>query len=323
MNLERFLGDLEAKPAALERLAATLDAGNPWATVDSAARRVVFLGMGSSRYAASVAALRLRAAGIDAATEYASAEVGHPPAADTLVIAISASGESAETLDAVARYRGRGPLAALTNAPGSSLARAADVVVDLVAGDEVSGVACRTFQHTGLLLGALAAHLTGRSADVARLTRRVAAATDDLLGRHAEWLPPVLAALDGPDGVFVLAPAERLSSAEQSALMIREVPRRLAVACETGDWSHVDVYLAKTLDYRALILAGSRWAPQALEWLRMRGARYVAVGSELPGAETTVRYAGDDDPEVALHAETLIAELVAAHWLPIAPSADA
>jgi glutamine---fructose-6-phosphate transaminase (isomerizing) len=313
VNVDLFLPDLEAKPAALERLAAALDAGNPWAALSAASRRVLFLGMGSSRYAAGVAALRLRAAGIDAISEYASAELGHPPAADTLVVAISASGESDETVEAVARYRGRSPVVVLTNAPDSSLARAADVIVDLLAGEEASGVACRTFQHTGLLLAALEAHLTGRPADVAGLARRVAAATDDLLARRADWLPPVLAALDGPDGIFVLAPAERLSSAEQSALMIREVPRRLAVACETGDWAHVDVYLAKTLDYRALLLAGSRWDGQALEWLRRRGSTVVAVGRDIPGAVTTVRYAADADADVALHAEVLVAELVAAH----------
>lgn len=312
MNPQLFLADLEQKPAALDELASRLYAGNPFAAVPTDVRRVVFIGMGSSRYAAGVAALELRAAGIDAVAEYASAAIGHPPSPETLLVAISATGQSAETLDTVERYRGRSPIIALTNDPRSPLADAADVVVELHAGEEKGGVACRTFQHTGLLLQRLEAHLTGIPHDVEGLTRRVGEATRDLLRRRAEWLPPVLAALDSPDGVFVLAPAERLSSAEQSALMIREGPRRLAVGCETGDWVHVDVYLAKTLDYRALLFAGSRWDGQALEWLAKRGARVAAVGADVPGAAATVRYAGDDDPLVALHAESLVAELVAA-----------
>ena len=121
-------------------------------------------------------------------------------------------------------------------------------------------------------------------------------------------------ALDGPDGVYVLAPAERWSSAAQSALMVREGPRRPATGCETGDWSHVDVYLTKTLDYRALLLTGSRWDAQAMDWLRQRGTTVVAVGAPADGAATVVRYPGDDDPEVALATETLVAELVAARW---------
>jgi hypothetical protein len=46
--------------------------------VPAAPDRVLLIGMGSSRYAAQVAALRLRAAGIDAVAEYASAEASYP-----------------------------------------------------------------------------------------------------------------------------------------------------------------------------------------------------------------------------------------------------
>jgi glucosamine--fructose-6-phosphate aminotransferase (isomerizing) len=270
--------------------------------------------MGSSRYAAGVAALELRAAGIDASAEYASAAIGAPPGRDTLVVAISASGESAETLEYVARHKGRSPVVAVTNAPHSTLARAADVVVDMSAGIEASGVACRTFQHTGLLLRSLEATLTGIPEDLATLCRLVALASDDLLRRRRERLPAVAAALDSAAGLYVLAPVERLSSAEQSALMVREGPRRPAVACETGDWVHVDVFLAQTLDYRALVYAGSSWDGQALEWLVKRRATVVGVGADVPGAALSVRYSGDDDPDVALYAETLVGELVAASW---------
>jgi hypothetical protein len=203
---------------------------------------------------------------------------------------------------------------ALTEAPGSPVALAADGIVPLVAGPEVSGVACRTFQHTLLVLRAIEAHLTGHPHDTARLCRRVAAASADLLARRDGWLPPVADALDGPAGVYALAPAERWSSAAQSALMVREGPRRPATGCETGDWSHVDVYLTKTLDYRALLFTGSRWDDPAVDWMRQRGSTFVSVGGPVDGAAAVVRYPGDDDPEVALATETLVAELVAAHW---------
>ena len=309
-----FLEDLEAKPASLARLADTFRRGDPLAEVPASPRRVVLVGMGSSRYAAVDAALRLRAAGVDAVAEYASATIGWPPASDTLVIAISASGESEETIATVDRYRGRSLVLALTDAPRSTIATLADVVVPLGAGEERGGVACRSFQHTQLILRALEGRLGGRPADLPALCDGVAAATADLLDRRPAWLADVAAALDGPDGVFVVAPAERSASAEQGALAIREGPRRLAVGCETGDWSHVDVYLAKTLDYRALLFAGSHWDGNALEWLTKRGSTVVSVGRDVPGAERIVRYEGDDDPDVAAIAEVLVPELVAATW---------
>lgn len=146
-----------------------------------------------------------------------------------------------------------------------------------------------------------------------------AEASEDLLSRRAEWLPGACEVLDGPDGVYTIAPAERLSSARQSALMIREGPRRQAAACETGDWAHVDVYLTKTLDYRAILFAGSRYDEQAMDWVRQRGAKVLAIGLDVPGARRVIRYRHDEEPDVALVTETLIAELVAAQWWVYAP----
>jgi len=118
---------------------------------------------------------------------------------------------------------------------------------------------------------------------------------------------------EGP-ATFAIAPAERLSSAEQSALMFREGPRRTADACESGDWLHVDVYLTKPLDYRALLFAGSRFDAQIMSWVGRRGSTAVAVGAEVEGAVAAVRYVHDDDADVALLTEVLVAELVAATW---------
>ncbi|WP_219468365.1 SIS domain-containing protein [Nonomuraea rhizosphaerae] len=319
MNPELYLADLEAKPAALATLAGALEAADPWDGLPQDVRRVLFLGMGSSRYAAGVAALRLRAAGIDAYADHASAATSFPADAHTLVVPISATGGSRETLDAASRHPGRhagGPsfVAALTNAPDSPVTRGADLVVPMLAGEERGGVSCRTFQHTLALLLALESRLTGAGRDVAGLVRRAADASADLLGRRDAWLPMVLELLDGPHGVYTIAPAERLSSAEQSALMFREGPRRPADACETGDWSHVDVYLTKTLDYRALLFPGSRYEDQAMDWVRQRGSTVVTVGGEVKDATAAVRYAHDDDPDVALLTETLVAELVAGRW---------
>ena len=314
MNPIAYLADLETKPRWLDLLADRFALGDPWADVPRDVDRVLLLGMGSSGYAAADAARDLRSVGLSAAFEPSSAESSWPPDPRLLVVAISASGESAETMDAIGRYRGRSPIVALTNAPGSALASAADHVVELAAGEEAGGVACRTFQHTGLLLRALEAHLTGIGEDLAVLTRATAHATSELLRTSDTWLPEIAASLASPNGLYLIAPAERLASAGQGALMVREGPRIPAVACETGDWAHVDVYLTKTLDYRAIVFPGSRWDVGALDWLQRRGATFVAVGADVAGAASSIRYPGDDDPDVARYTEVLVPELLAASW---------
>ncbi len=310
-----FAADLAAKPDVLTGLAARLRESDPWAGSGiDAGSQLVLLGMGSSHYANAVAAARLRAVGIDAVAELASSDLLPAVRTSTVVVAVSASGGSAETLDAVARYAGRCPVVAMTNVAGSAVEDGARHVVEMAAGEERGGVACRSFQHTLALWLDLQARLTGVG-DVPGVIEGAAAASADLLARREEWLSALSSSAIGPDGTHFVAPARRLSSAQQGALMLREGPRLPAVGCETGDWSHVDVYLTKSTDYRLVLFAGSRWEPALCDWVAQRGSTLVAVGGEAPGAAVTLRYAGDADDDIRLLAETLVPELLAsAAW---------
>jgi glucosamine--fructose-6-phosphate aminotransferase (isomerizing) len=182
------------------------------------------------------------------------------------------------------------------------------------AGVETGGVACRTYLHTLVSLLVLEQQLAGAELRLGERVRRSAAAIAYLLDRRDGWLPPLVESIEGTEGLWLLAPAERLGSALQGALMVREGPRRAADGCETGDWNHVDVYLTKTLDYRALLFTGSRFDADALKWMSNRRSHVATVGADPQGVAASVRYPGDDDPIVALLTEVLVAELVAAHW---------
>jgi D-arabinose 5-phosphate isomerase GutQ len=304
----RFLADLEAVPDRLRAVAQVVAGGGlQWPGVGS---RVVLTGMGSSWFAAQVAAARLRRAGVVAVAELSSSEGSWPAGPDTTVIGISASGGSVETLGFVAAHPG---YVALTNTPGSTITTYASAVVEMHAGPEVSGVACRSYRHTLVALLALEEQLTGVDLRLADRVRRAADATDALLADR-RWLDRVSDVLDGPHGVYAIAPVERISSALQGALMVREGPRRAADGCETGDWSHVDVYLTKTLQYKALLFAGGAHEAAARTWMAARGTDVVSVGAGAAGDAANVGFPGDDDPIVALLTEVLVAELVAERW---------
>jgi len=304
-----FLADLEAKPTALAALADALDDVD-WPV--PRANRVMLTGMGSSWFAAETAARRMRAAGVHATAELASAETLCPPARDLTMVGITAGGTSPETLRHLDAHRGRSLAVALTNNTQADLP--ADATVFMHAGEEAGGVACRSFTHTLVQLLHLEHQLAGSVPGLPGRVARAAAAVDHLLATRDQWLDTVQHELRGAHGTWLLAPAERYANSLQGALMVREGPRRVADGCETGDWCHVDVYLTKTLDYRALLCTGSRYDEVAVRWLRDRHSRFVAVGGPVPGAAHTVRYPGDDDPVVALLTEVLVAELVAATW---------
>jgi len=314
-----FQRDIERTPQTLRALAGDLHTSNPWSEPFSAEigidRKIVLLGMGSSHFANSVLALRLQAHGICAVATLASTDPLPAVNEQDFVIAVSASGCSAETVDAIARYSGICHTIALTNTRGSVIERACDSHVSMLAGKEEGGVACRSFAHTLALHLALLETLTGSPA-ASKTIALAAKAAQDLLDSRDQWLGPLSEILLGPDGTTIVAPSRRLANAQQSALMLREGPRLPAIACETGDWSHIDVYLTKTTDYRMLVLPGSAWEAQLLDWCSQRGSTLATAGGELPGTAMTLRYLNDSDDDVRLLTEAIIMESVAAaKWL--------
>jgi fructoselysine-6-P-deglycase FrlB-like protein len=314
VNADLFFADVLDAP---HRLARTLDAySDRESPLDAlppagAVGRVVFLGMGSSYFASITAAARLRAAGVDAVAELASTGAPTPPGRGVLAIGVSASGGTAETVAALARHHGVSTTAAVTNADGSDLAAVADVELPLYTGAEAGGVACLTFQATVAVLQLVVGRLLAGAPTVDDLRPAVDAAAELRASREA-WLPGLLEVLESAAAIHPIAPAERLSSALQSALMFREGPRLAADGNETGDWLHVDVYLTKRPGYAALLCTGSRFDAEVARWCRERSSTLAAIGAPVDGATLHVPLRRAGDPLVQALVETGVAELAAA-----------
>lgn len=302
MNVEGFRADVLSEP---DTLAHVLD--DHAALRALSAERVVFIGMGSSRFAALTAAAELRRRGAWAVAEHASSGAPVPPGSGVLAVGISASGRTPETVEALARHRGTSRTLAITNFPDRELGAVADEVLPLGAGEELGGIACKTFQATLAVLWLLAGVPAER-------LRPAAHAQLTLLESAGAWLPPLLEVLDGARTVYAIAPAERISSSLEAALMLREAPRLPADATETGDWLHVDVYLTKHPGYRALLFPGSRFDADVMKWAGERSATIVAVGRPVEGAALAVPFPHADDPVVASLVEVSVVELLAAEW---------
>jgi glutamine---fructose-6-phosphate transaminase (isomerizing) len=112
-------------------------------------RRVVYCACGTSLYSAAVGAyLMSRYARMPATAEDAAELASANPIVDrsTLYIAISQSGETADTLSALREIRSRGGLCAgITNVVGSSLSRETDFGVYVHAGPEISVCSTKAF----------------------------------------------------------------------------------------------------------------------------------------------------------------------------------
>jgi glucosamine--fructose-6-phosphate aminotransferase (isomerizing) len=115
-------------------------------------RRIVLVACGTSHHASIVGRFILeRVAGIAAEVDlgsefrYRDAVIGP----DTLVVALSQSGETADTLGAVKAARQRGaPIIGITNVVGSALSREATGVLYTHAGPEIGVASSKTFTTT-------------------------------------------------------------------------------------------------------------------------------------------------------------------------------
>lgn len=119
------------------------------------AESVTFMGMGSSLIAAS--AVSGRFSGIACRIQDAGEALHYDDRAGRgdVTVLISQSGESAETIRLRQSGKVAGPVIAITNDPGSTLAAAADLVLPLHAGAETS-ITSKTYSNTLALLHLLA-----------------------------------------------------------------------------------------------------------------------------------------------------------------------
>lgn len=155
--------------------------------------RVVFCACGTSLYSAEVGAyLMNRYARLPATAEDAAELALRNPIVDrrTLYIAISQSGETADTLSALREIRLRGGLVAgITNVVGSSLARETDFGVYVHAGPEISVCSTKAFTAQVLATELLAlrfARMRDLSASDGRAWANALLETPQLVGHMLE-----------------------------------------------------------------------------------------------------------------------------------------
>lgn len=208
--------------------------------------RIVAFGMGASAAAATGFAAVLREAG-RAATALSAADGLTFGLADGY-LAISQSGRSRETVDALALVAG-GRRVALTNEPAGPLAAAADVVLPLGCGDD-SRVSTLSYTATLQALGLLADALTGSTVDWAALPDLVSGA----LSHDIEPVADVLAAAGCVD---VVGAGLHAASASAAALLLREAAHLPAAGYATREYLHGHLEIAGR-GHAALVFGAGR-----------------------------------------------------------------
>jgi glucosamine--fructose-6-phosphate aminotransferase (isomerizing) len=252
--------------------------------------RVRFVSCGTSLNAATVVNRvlgRFGVAGMIAPASELEDAVLEP---ETLTIALSQSGETADVLRALEVTRGSSPVLAVTNVPSSTLGRSADAVVPLGIGPEIGVAATKTF--TAQVLVGTAVMLSGlvyaRRLDAATATvlverlRAVPAQITDadrLAGDHVEAV--VQSFRDAPGFLFVGRGAA-VPYAAEGALKLKEVTYRWTECQPAGELKHGPIALIDEGTPVVVVDDGHPKLPSNIAEMRARGACVVGVGG--PGS---------------------------------------
>lgn len=257
-------------------------------------QRVVFVACGTSYNAALVARFMLEELAelpveVDIASEFRYRHLVLGP--DTLVVAISQSGETADTLGAVKAAKACGaPVVAISNVVGSAISREARATLYTHAGPEIGVASTKTFTATvtvcyllALALGRERGSLSALDArkrveDLLEVPAAIAAAIS--LNPHL----PELARILSPFGHFLyLGRGINHPVALEGALKLKELSYVHAEGYAAGEMKHGPIAL---IDQRVPVLAV---APRDqsydrilgnVEEVKARGGRVIGVGHQ-------------------------------------------
>jgi len=254
-------------------------------------RRVVLVSCGTSFHAALVARLMIeRLAGLSAEVDLASEFRYRDPVLgpDTLVVAISQSGETADTLGAAKTARLKGsPILAITNVVGSALAREADGVIYTHAGPEIGVASTKTFTATvtasyllALALGQQRGVLTAGEAqkhvsDLLEVPGIMAAA---LQGQKA--VADLAQVLAKHENFLYLGRGVHYPIALEGALKLKEISYIHAEGYAGGEMKHGPIALIdEEMPVVALVPRDGTYERMAgnVEEVRARGGRIIAI----------------------------------------------
>ena len=243
-----MLKEIKEQPHVSERLIqsfATIqkDKLDQLASMVKAARRVVFLACGTSYHASLVGCFLLNRLGIEAHTVIASEfESFLLVDEDTLVIAISQSGETMDVVSVIKNIRNTGAqFAAIVNVPYSTVQRLSDISIEILAGQEICVAATKSFTNQLIILFALAQELGFGEIELGSLPSKIQKTID----LNEDYIKNLAQDLYQKEHIFVLGRGISYPQAREIALKLKEIPYIHAEGMMAGELKHGTIALVE------------------------------------------------------------------------------
>jgi glutamine---fructose-6-phosphate transaminase (isomerizing) len=269
------------------------------------ATRVELVACGSASFASLVGAAAIQEwTGLPARVTVGSEFRYSPPPLDatTLVIAVTQSGETADTIAPTRYAREQGcPIVAVTNTVGSAITREADAVMFLQAGPEIAVAASKTFVTQVTTLAVLAAAIAkarGVLDEASELGLGVALRALPEAASRTLALNPGVEALArryvNSRGFMFIGRGTSFPAALEGALKLKEISYMHAEGYAAGELKHGPISLLDAECPLVAVATRSRTYDKLISNVmegRARDARVIAVATE---GDASIERSADD-----------------------------
>jgi len=205
-------------------------------------KQVVLTGCGTSRHAALIGRYLFSKVGSKFSDVIMGSEFHHFSDSihkDTLVIAVSQSGETADILEGVKRAKANGAtIFSMVNVVGSSLTRLSDKVVYLNCGPEIGVAATKSFMSELVIFYLLAFAMNNQLREGVRAIKSISSLIKKNLNHNGAILPELAQELKGKNDFYYIARGINFAIAMEAALKAKEIAYVHAEGMPAGELKH-------------------------------------------------------------------------------------
>ena len=305
-----MIKEIREQPESAARLIASLETVQKsrlenLASMMRKSQKIVFLASGTSYHACLLAVYFLRKADIDAQAIIASEFRDYASIDEqSLVIAVSQSGETMDVIDALKFVRERkAKIASVVNVPFSTIQRMSSVSLQIEAGQEVCVAATKTFTNQMIFFLCLASVL-GYKASLEKLPEKISS----LLSGEEKIIDLAKQLKDKKD-IYIIGRGLSYPVAREIALKLKEISYIHAEGMMGGELKHGTLALIESGTPVIALINNNPAMISSVKEAQARGANIISI-TNTPGLyEEEINIPAENDAEFSVLA-TIVGQLL-------------
>lgn len=307
-----MLKEIKEQPQAAERLLLSLSSGQKEKLASlggmmKSSGKIVFVASGTSYFASLLGVYFLKKAGVETQAiiasefrDYASID------GNSLVVAVSQSGETMDVIDALKHAKEKNAeIACIVNVPYSTIQRISSLALHTEAGQEICVASTKSFTNQVLFLLALAKRL-GFSVDLEKIKQEIKSVFS--MENNIKNLAKTLA---NKNDIYIIGRGLSYPVAREIALKLKEISYVHAEGMMGGELKHGTLALIEEGTPVIALIDGNESIVSNVKEAEARGARIIAITNRkesLFGEELKVQ--AESDAGFAILA-TIVGQLLA------------